>query len=85
MVNNWEKGRTSSAEKWSLRQHIYSMPLGFALDDTGLLKDSKRIFDVAGGSGTNSGPMNLRRSLRKPVLKKRQPGPCAAIIVLSMR
>ncbi len=50
-VDKWSRGQAKAPVKWAMRQHTYSMPLGFALFHSGLLKERGAILDVAGGSG----------------------------------
>lgn len=50
-VKNWNKGKSSTPEKWALKQHEYSFPIGFAIYDLGIIK-GENILDVAGGTGS---------------------------------
>jgi|GEM_PF-6315603 len=50
-VDKWSRGQAKVPVKWAMRQHTYSMPLGFALSHGGLLKERRDVLDVAGGSG----------------------------------
>ncbi len=49
-VNKWNKGKSSNSIRWSLKQHEYSFPLGFAISDSEAIK-GKNVLDVAGGTG----------------------------------
>lgn len=53
-VKKWQKGKSTTAEQWVLKQHSYSFPLGFALHQSGLLTGAINIMDMAGGAGSFS-------------------------------
>ena len=51
-INYWEKGKSHQAQNWARKQHLYSFPIGFALNQLESLKGNKKILDVAGGAGS---------------------------------
>lgn len=60
--SNWVKGQSFAPEWWAAEMHRLSFPLGFALHESNLLKDSKNILDVAGGAGSVSIALALKKS-----------------------
>ncbi len=48
----WSAGKGHMQRRWAIGMHRISFPLGFALHRTGLVPDTGKVLDVAGGAGS---------------------------------
>jgi O-methyltransferase domain len=51
-AEKWSAGKGHMQRRWAIGMHRISFPLGFALHRTGLVPDTSKVLDVAGGAGS---------------------------------
>ena len=64
-AEKWSAGQGHKQQRWAIGMHRISFPLGFALHRTGLLPDSGKVLDVAGGAGS----VCIALALKNPALQ----------------